>query len=115
VFGQADKVILADGAMGVNPQNMGLAGTKLMYFVVEWRGTRPVPAPATATRPASSFIAAATAIRQPMRRTSRPPHAAPSLLPDDQPPNARADRDFMESASDGETNRTFMSRLQALV
>ena len=49
VFGKADKVILADGADGVNPQNMAPAGTKLTHFVVEWKANRPVPAQAITT------------------------------------------------------------------
>src|ERR1035438_1432170 len=55
VFGQAVKVILADGADGVNPQNMVSAGTKLTHFVVEWKANRPVRAPMNSTAIASFF------------------------------------------------------------
>jgi hypothetical protein len=78
VFGLADKVILADGAKGVNPQNMVSAGTNLTYFVVEWRTKRPIPAPTnqTAIYPASSSTAASPAIRLAIRCWIRQQHAA---------------------------------------
>jgi len=67
VFGLAVKVILACGAEGVNPQNLGLIGTIRMYFVVKWRSNRPVPALANWTLSPYFLLSAAAPASHRMR------------------------------------------------